>query len=90
MLTSISINEPGASRFWFPGGKLQNGNSEAVVDLGKSTKLNEDIIKEILSVYFDFLKNRPTSPLLKEVFLNLPNFSTHVNVQIVFDLVSNL
>lgn len=33
-----SGNEPGASRFWFPGGKLPNGNSEAVVDFGKSTK----------------------------------------------------
>lgn len=59
--------------------ELQEGNAIGI-DLGKSTKLNEDIIKEILSVYFDFLKNRPTSPLLKEVFLNLLNFSTHVNV----------
>jgi hypothetical protein len=29
-----SGNEPGVNDFWIPGGKLPNGNSEAVLDLG--------------------------------------------------------
>jgi len=69
--------------------ELQEGNAIGI-DLGKSTRLNEEIIKELLGIYFDFLKNRPTSPLLKEVFISLPSFSTHVNVTIVWDLVNCL
>lgn len=29
-----SGNEAGANEFWLPGGKLPNGNSEAVIDAG--------------------------------------------------------
>ena len=47
--------------------------SDAIgVDVGKSSKLNNLIIKEILSIYFDILKNKQNSPLLKGVFLGLP------------------
>ena len=47
--------------------------SDAIgVDLGKSAKVNNLIIKEILAIYFDILKNKSDSPLLKGVFLGLP------------------
>jgi hypothetical protein len=47
--------------------------SDAIgLDLGQSTKLNNLIIKEILAIYFDILKNKSDSPLLKGVFLGLP------------------
>lgn len=60
------------------------------VDIEKSSGLNNKIIMEILGIYFDFLKNRATSPLLKGVFLHLPNFTTHVNIEIVWDLINVL
>lgn len=60
------------------------------VDIEKSSGLNNKIIMEILGIYFDFLKNRVTSPLLKGVFLHLPNFTTHVNIEIVWDLINVL
>lgn len=69
--------------------ELQEGNAIGG-DLGKSTKQNEEVIKVMLEIYFDFLKNRPTSPLLKEVFINLPAFSSHVNITIVWDLINSL
>lgn len=45
------------------------------VDLGTSSKTNNLIIKEILAIYFDILKNKSHSPLLKGVFLGLPQFT---------------
>lgn len=60
------------------------------VDLGKSGKLNNLIIKEILSIYFDILKNKTNSPLLKGVFLGLPQFTSFVNIEIVWDLINVL
>jgi len=33
------------------------------------------IIKEVLAIYFDVLKNKSESPLLKSVFLGLPQFT---------------
>lgn len=67
-----------------------NETNASGVDLGRSTKLNEEIIKCCLEVYFNFLKNRPTSPLLRDIFIGLPSFCTHVNIEIVYDLVTNL
>ena len=60
------------------------------VDLTKTSDLNNKIIMAILGIYFDFLKNRVTSPLLRGVFLHLPNFATHVNIEIVWDLMNVL
>jgi len=42
------------------------------VDLGKASKINNNIIQAILAIYFDILKNHSKSPLLKSVFLGLP------------------
>ena len=44
------------------------------VDLGKSGKYNNEIIKEVLAIYFSILKAQDTrgSPLLKSVFLGIP------------------
>lgn len=65
--------------------------SDAIgVDLGKSSKMNNDIIKEILAIYFDILKNKSNSPLLKGVFLGLPSFTSFVNVEIIWDLINVL
>jgi hypothetical protein len=58
------------------------------LDLGQSSKLNNLIIKEILAIYFDILKNKSDSPLLKGVFLGLPQFTTYVNIEIVWDLIN--
>mmetsp|Transcript_41427 Transcript_41427/g.47766 ORF Transcript_41427/g.47766 Transcript_41427/m.47766 type:complete len:246 (+) Transcript_41427:332-1069(+) len=60
------------------------------VDIEKSSSLNNKMIMAILGIYFDFLKNRATSPLLKGVFLHLPTFTTHVNIEIVWDLINVL
>ena len=47
--------------------------SDAIgIDLGSTSKYNNLIIKEILGIYFDLLKNKNNSPLLKGVFLGLP------------------
>lgn len=59
-------------------------------DLGKSSQMNNNIIKEILAIYFDILKNKSNSPLLKGVFLGLPSFTQYVNVEIVWDLINVL
>lgn len=49
------------------------------VDLTKSTTHNNEIIKQILNIYFSILKRQEgssdqqaSSPLLKSVFLGLP------------------
>lgn len=46
------------------------------VDLSKSSSYNNDIIKEILAIYFEILKTASTgdgSPhLLRSVFLGIP------------------
>lgn len=60
------------------------------VDLGSSSKFNNLIIKEVLAIYFDILKNKSESPLLKSVFLGLPSFTQYVNVEIVWDLINVL
>ena len=60
------------------------------MDVGRSSKLNNLIIKEILSIYFDILKNKNNSPLLKGVFLGLPSFTSFVNIEIVWDLINVL
>jgi activator of 2-hydroxyglutaryl-CoA dehydratase len=50
--------------------------SDAIgLDLGTTTKYNNQIIKEVLAIYFDVLKNKSESPLLKSVFLGLPQFT---------------
>jgi dihydroxyacetone kinase DhaKLM complex PTS-EIIA-like component DhaM len=50
--------------------------SDAIgVDLGTSSKVNNEIIKEILGIYFEIIKNKMDSPLLKGVFLGLPQFT---------------
>lgn len=60
------------------------------LDLGQSSKFNNHMIKEILAIYFDVLKNKSESPLLKSVFLGLPQFTQYVNVEIVWDLINVL
>lgn len=42
------------------------------VDLGKASNLNNEIIKQILAIYFEVLKQQQNSPLLRSVFLGLP------------------
>jgi activator of 2-hydroxyglutaryl-CoA dehydratase len=58
------------------------------VDLGKSSKTNSLIIKEIIGIYFDILKNKNSSPLLKSVFLGLPQFTQYINIELVWDLIA--
>jgi hypothetical protein len=65
--------------------------SDAIgLDLGQSSKYNNHLIKEVLAIYFDVLKNKSESPLLKSVFLGLPSFTQYVNVEIVWDLINVL
>jgi hypothetical protein len=46
------------------------------VDVEHTSKLNNEIIKEVLNIYFQILKNKSgTSPLIKSVFLGLPLFT---------------
>ena len=70
------------------------------VDLSKAGGYNNDIIKAILSIYFAVLKRQSNegvsgsqaqgSPLLKSVFLGLPQFTQFINVEIVWDLINVL
>jgi len=60
------------------------------VDVNQTSKLNNLIIKEILGIYFIILKSKNDSPLLKGVFLGLPQFTQYVNVEIVWDLINVL
>ena len=65
--------------------------SDAIgLDLGQTSKHNNYLIKEVLAIYFDVLKNKSESPLLKSVFLGLPSFTQYVNVEIVWDLINVL
>ena len=65
--------------------------SDAIgLDLGQTSKHNNHLIKEVLAIYFDVLKNKSESPLLKSVFLGLPSFTQYVNVEIVWDLINVL
>jgi hypothetical protein len=45
------------------------------VDLGNVAKVNNEIIKESIAIYFTVLKRSQTSPLLRSVFLGLPQFT---------------
>lgn len=58
------------------------------LDLTKVSKTNNEIIKETLAIYFDIIKNKTQSPLLRSVFLGLPQFTKYVNVEIVWDLIT--
>jgi len=58
------------------------------VDLGKSSKTNSLIIKEVIGIYFDILKNRNDSSLLKSVFLGMPQFTQYINIELVWDLIT--
>lgn len=60
------------------------------VDLTKSSQYNNEIIKEILAVYFSILKGNTSSPLLASVFLGIPQFTQFINIEIVFDLINVL
>lgn len=67
------------------------------IDLSKSSKYNNEVIKEILAIYFSILKGQMSdtnqnrqSPLMKSVFLGIPQFTKYVNVEIVWDLINVL
>ena len=60
------------------------------VDLQKVSQINNDIIKETLAIYFIILKQQSKSPLLRSVFLGLPQFTQYVNIEIVWDLIAVL
>jgi hypothetical protein len=60
------------------------------VNLGSASKKNNLIIKEILGIYFEIIKNKNNSPLIKAVFLGLPQFIQWINVEIVWDLINVL
>jgi len=58
------------------------------LDLGKVSKTNNAIIKETLAIYFEIIKTKKGSPLLRSVFLGLGQFTKYVNVEIVWDLIA--
>jgi len=58
------------------------------LDLSKVSKTNNMIIKETLAIYFEIIKSKKSSPLLRSVFLGLGQFTKYVNVEIVWDLIS--
>ena len=70
------------------------------LDLSKAGEYNNEIIKVVLSIYFAVLKRQSNegvsgtadkgSPLLRSVFLGLPQFTQFINIEIVFDLVNVL
>ena len=69
------------------------------VDLTKASSSNNEIIKEILQIYFSILKGQSSasmnagtgsSPLLKSVFLGIPQFTQFINIEIVWDLINVL
>jgi hypothetical protein len=57
-------------------------------DLAKVSTVNNSIVKETLAIYFEILKQKDSSPLLRSVFLGIPQFCKYINVEIVFDLLS--
>eukprot|EP00355_Strombidium_rassoulzadegani_P003147 CAMPEP_0168614820 /NCGR_PEP_ID=MMETSP0449_2-20121227/4181_1 /TAXON_ID=1082188 /ORGANISM="Strombidium rassoulzadegani, Strain ras09" /LENGTH=285 /DNA_ID=CAMNT_0008655531 /DNA_START=895 /DNA_END=1752 /DNA_ORIENTATION=- len=66
------------------------------VDLTKASSYNNLVIKEILAIYFTILHGQSgagmrgvekSSPLLRSVFLGLPQFTQFVNMEIVWDLI---
>lgn len=59
-------------------------------NLGQTSKTNNLIIKEILAIYFDIIKNKNSSPLMKAVFLGLPQFTSFINMEIIWDLINVL
>ena len=58
------------------------------VDLAKASTTNNAIVKETLAIYFEILKQHQTSPLLRSVFLGLPQFCSYVNIEIIWDLIN--
>ena len=66
------------------------------LDLGKSSTYNNEIIKLILAIYFSIIKGQDksatmrSSPLLKSVFLGIPQFTQFINIEIVWDLINVL
>lgn len=60
------------------------------VDLARVSTTNNEIIKCTLGIYFEILKHESKSPLLRSVFLGLPQFTQYVNIEIVWDLIAVL
>lgn len=58
------------------------------IDLAKASTTNNQIVKETLAIYFEILKQHQTSPLLRSVFLGLPQFCSYVNIEIIWDLIN--
>lgn len=58
------------------------------IDLEKVSKTNNEIIKETLAIYFEIIKEKKGSPLLRSVFLGITQFTKYVNVEIVWDLIN--
>jgi len=76
-------------------GEVQQADALGV-DLHKSGQHNNEIIKHILAIYFSILKGegaskiKGSSPLLKSVFLGIPQFTQFINIEIVWDLINVL
>lgn len=60
------------------------------VDLGSISENNNAIIKQTLAIYFEILKQHTKSPLLRSVFLGLPQFIQYINLEIIWDLIGVL
>jgi len=58
------------------------------LDLEKVSVTNNEIVKETLLIYFEIIKEKKGSPLLRSVFLGLGQFTKYVNVEIVWDLIN--
>jgi hypothetical protein len=63
--------------------------SDAIgLDLARVSTTNNEIIKVTLAIYFEILKYMGLSPLLRSVFLGLPQFTQFVNIEIIWDLIN--
>jgi formylmethanofuran dehydrogenase subunit B len=58
------------------------------LDLEKVSKTNNEIIKETLAIYFEIIKEKKGSVLLRSVFLGMGQFTKYVNIEIVWDLIN--
>ena len=60
------------------------------LDSHKIQELNKKILESIMSIYFDILRNRSNSCLLKSVLTHLPLKAGFLNIEMIWDLLEVL
>ena len=66
---------------------MTGGTNEGSLDLNILARLNKDIQKQILTIYFYLLRSDGTTHLLQPVFQGIPKFAKLVNIELAENII---